>query len=285
MSSDSPAHEILPMANKVRNESNSDLEFYSAWFCPYAQRAWITLHYFEVPYHYNEIQLFQKTDKDSDVMKYKIPIEQKPKDFIQVSPLGLVPALNHEKGKGIHESSLCMEYLQDVYAPGTKKSLLPFNPHERFLVRKAMKLIDDKIISHFYTVLLCTNDEEQEKGKINFIAGLEEFGTFMLQNSSPNKSRKTASDGACQVKAKTVGFCFGDDLTMADVMLAPWFYRIENVLKGYRGIAIPSKTNAAMERVHSWWESVGNHSAVKSTFVNKDRLFDIYVGYANNSAT
>lgn len=275
----SPAHDILPVRNTILDETNENLEFYSAWFCPYAQRVWITLHFFDIPYHYNEIQLYENSEHFLSNTKVSVPLERKPKEFVKVSPKGLVPALNHNKGIGIHESSLCIQYLQDVYSTTENKSLLPSDPYDKFLVRKGMILVDEKIIPHFYKALMCPDKEGRERAKNSFLTGLEEFGSFMETHSTFKSCDSTAT--------VSNAFFMGKDLTMADIMLAPWFYRIESVLEPLRGINIPSIENcgAAFKRLHLWWECVQNHSAVKSTFVNKDVLLQSYGGYANNTAT
>lgn len=266
MANPNPAIDILPAFNTSPDDQNQSLLFYCAWFCPYAQRVWIALQYFGVPYHYNEIQLYESVKDSFSISRIRVPLEKKPKEFVEVSPLGLVPALNHE-GKGIHESILCMEYLEDVYSKSSGKTLLPLDPYQKFLVRKVMILIDEKIIKYFYEALLIPDDQRREEAKEMFLSGLEEFGTFMLKYSPVEDTNE-------------FNFCVGSNLTFGDIMFAPWFYRIDCVLGPLRGFKLPG-SNAALKRVLLWWNSVSHHPAVKSTFVKKEALLESYTGYSS----
>jgi len=260
-----PAHDILQPSNLNKNDGNQKLTFYCAWFCPYAHRVWMVLQYFNIPYHYQEIQLYEPVPNSFSISRARISLDKKPKDFVNVSPYGLVPALNHE-GKGIHESILCMDYLQDVYGSSggsTGKSLLPSDPFQRFLMRKIMLLIDNKIIKYYYEALMEKDEEAQKKAQDNFESGLEEFGMFMLKHST---------DGS--------NYCIGPDMSIADIALAPWFYRIDIVLTPLLGFELKDSSDA-FKRVKLWWESVSSHPCVNTTFVKKEALLEAYTGYSS----
>ena len=79
---------------------------------------------------------------------------------------------------------------------------------------------------------------------------------------------------------KGSNYCIGSNLSIGDILLAPWFYRIDSVLTPLRGFQL-SGTNDAFKRVISWWESVSSHPCVKTTFVNKEALLEAYTGYSS----
>jgi len=85
------------------SDAHADVTFFSSWFCPYAQRAWIALEEKGVAYKYVEINPYE-IGADGDT-KRALSLEQKRErypEFVRCSPRGLVPALNH--GKPVWES-------------------------------------------------------------------------------------------------------------------------------------------------------------------------------------
>ena len=56
-------------------------------------------------------------------------------------------------------------------------------------------------------------------------------------------------------------FCIGTDLTFADIMLTPWFFRIDAVFSPLRGFVLP-RDNAILDRVQLWWNRIGKHRAI-----------------------
>ncbi len=80
-------------------------KLYSAWFCPFAQRAWLALLEKGVEFDLIEVDPYKKTA-----------------EWLQISPRGMVPVLVHE-GRSIFESSVCIEYIDEAWPSGNK--LLP----------------------------------------------------------------------------------------------------------------------------------------------------------------
>ena len=69
----------------------SQLQFFSSWFCPYAQRAWIALEELGVAYEWVEIQPY-RLRPDGSASKNPKTIEQKRLEFpgfVESSPKGL----------------------------------------------------------------------------------------------------------------------------------------------------------------------------------------------------
>ena len=64
----------------------SKLKLYCAWFCPFAQRAWIALLEKGVPFEYIEYN----------------PYAEKTPEFLKLNPRGLVPVLE-VGGKSVYE--------------------------------------------------------------------------------------------------------------------------------------------------------------------------------------
>ena len=94
------------------HQSPAPLTLYSGWFCPFVQRVWSVLEEKKIPYQYVEVNPYHK-----------------PESLLKINPRGLVPTLEYE-GKPLYESSVVLEFLEDVYAnSGTR--LRSEDPYER----------------------------------------------------------------------------------------------------------------------------------------------------------
>ena len=73
------------------------VKFYNAWFCPFAQRAWIALVHKGVKFEYIEQDPYNKSP-----------------EWLAVNPRGLVPAILHND-KAIYESAVCIGQRTDFF--------------------------------------------------------------------------------------------------------------------------------------------------------------------------
>src|SRR5690349_21172473 len=106
------------------------LVFYSGWFCPFAQRTWLALEEKGVSYEYQEVNPYKKD-----------------KEFLEINPLGLVPALVYH-GKPLYESLILNEFLEDEFPDS--KLLLPKDSFERARIRLWIDHLTKKCIPAFY---------------------------------------------------------------------------------------------------------------------------------------
>eukprot|EP01026_Neomeris_dumetosa_P057595 TRINITY_DN5306_c1_g1_i2.p1 TRINITY_DN5306_c1_g1~~TRINITY_DN5306_c1_g1_i2.p1 ORF type:complete len:139 (-),score=3.23 TRINITY_DN5306_c1_g1_i2:17-391(-) len=96
---------------------------YSAWFCPYAQRTWITLNYLQVP----NFKIIESLKINPTTMAYI-----KDSTLLQLNPKGLVPTMevflqptepykndggNYEDNFVVISDSIkCVDWLFDKYS-------------------------------------------------------------------------------------------------------------------------------------------------------------------------
>ncbi|KAF8607774.1 glutathione-S-transferase [Ceratobasidium sp. AG-I] len=133
---------------------STDLVFYSGWFCPFVQRAWIALEEKGIPYLYQEENPYKKDDK-----------------FLEKFPKGLVPGVLH-KGKPIGESLVILEFLEDAYPD---VPLLPTDPYTRAQVRYAVDGVTKSILPPFYRLLQAQETEKQDEARQDLYKGLQTF--------------------------------------------------------------------------------------------------------------
>ena len=214
---------------------------YNAWFCPFAQRAWLALLEKGVQFTYVEQDPYNKSP-----------------EWLAVNPKGLVPAIVHN-GKVIIESTVCIEYVDEAW--NTERHLLPSDPYERAQIRILSDYITKKVVPPYYQMLMKKGEAERTEAKKNLIEALTS-----LFESEPS------SDGP---------FFGGKSLNKVDIMLAPHAYRIQLILKHYRGFTVPTDT-PELQRFHRWLDAVVQYGTFKQTLPEEQRLIKEYKRYADD---
>ncbi|SJX61971.1 related to glutathione-S-transferase [Sporisorium reilianum f. sp. reilianum] len=232
------------------HSSPSEQTLFGACFCPFVHRVWIALEYLEAPYQYREVDPYKK-----------------PADLLELNPKGLVPALKLVNGKGLSESTVILEYIDEKYGGASGKSLLPplSDPYERALYRLAVDKTNRNLIPSFYRYLQAQEVEAQLEGAKEFTAHLSDFVRTM--STSPTSA----------------GFWDGQSLSIVDCTVAPWLYRATNVLRHFRGFDPQQLLEAdVFERWSKWTQAVFGLDAFKATTSTDELYLDSYVRYAQN---
>lgn len=128
---------------------------YNAWFCPFAQRAWIALLEKGVKFEYIEQDPYNKTP-----------------EWLAISPTGLVPVIIHN-GKTVYESHICIEYVDEAFQ--TSNLLLPKDPYERARVRILCDFISKQLVPPYYRVLQLKDEADRTASKESITKGLKEL--------------------------------------------------------------------------------------------------------------
>ncbi|OCL01324.1 hypothetical protein AOQ84DRAFT_329167 [Glonium stellatum] len=225
-------------SNTVKKHSKEeDLKLYGSCFCPFVQRVWISLEVKQIEYQYIEVDPYKK-----------------PQSLLDVNPRGLVPALRHGPTWSCHESTVLMEYLEDL---NIGQPLLPPGAQTRATCRLWSDHINRLIIPSFYRFL-----QEQDPSKQ--ISHAEELKTEIAKLVD-------AAD-------PTGPFFLGPDLSFVDVQIAPWIIRLNRVLKPYRNWPEPEPNT----RWARWVEAVEQDEHVQATTSTNDLYLDSYERYAEN---
>ncbi|KAK7683116.1 hypothetical protein QCA50_013789 [Cerrena zonata] len=236
--------EALITANK--HNKPSDITLFGSCFCPFVQRVWIALEYLD------------------EVDPYK-----KPAELIEVSPKGLVPALKlntFTPPRGLNESTVILEYLEDLASSTTKRTLLPpiSDPYARALVRLQVDHVNRALVPAFYRYLQAQEEEKQIQGAKEFVDVIEGlvklFERYEAETDCPTGLWRE-----------------GGELGLADVMAAPWLFRATNVLIHYRGFSLPEGSH-----FRAYMEKLVNYPAIKATCSTEGLYLDSYERYAYN---
>ncbi|EDO48375.1 predicted protein [Nematostella vectensis] len=134
-------------------------KLYNAWFCPFAQRAWIAMLAKKAEFEYIEQNPYNKTP-----------------EWLAINPNGLVPVIVHN-GNAVYESSICIEFIDEAFS--TPVTILPKDPYKRAHGRMWGDFVSKKLVPHFYTMLLKQDKEDQEEAKTKYLEGLRTFTNEM----------------------------------------------------------------------------------------------------------
>ena len=234
-----------PMVTQLSSMSSTSIPtLYNAWFCPFAQRAWLALLEKKVQFNYIEQDPYNKTP-----------------EWLAVNPRGLVPAIVHN-GKAVYESAVCIEYVDEAWK--TDKQLLPCDPFERAQVRILSDHISKKVVPPFYQLLMKKGDKERVEAAESILSGLKSLYSDFDSSTGP--------------------FFGGKSLNMVDIMLAPFAYRFDVILSHYRNFRIPSEEQAELAKYHEWYTALVDNENFKKTLPDKQKLIDCYQRYADGSA-
>ncbi|KAF8644274.1 hypothetical protein AX16_008576 [Volvariella volvacea WC 439] len=214
---------------------------------------------------------------------YEVDPYKKPQDLLEVSPKGLVPGLRLEKyspPRGLNESTVILEYLEDLAAKTTGKTLLPKDPYSRALVRLQADHVGRSVVPAFYRYLQAQDPEAQITHGKDFHATLDGLEKLLERAEREIVSvGGVAGEGERKALASGLGLWIeGGDLGLTDVMVGPWLYRATIVLKHYRGFDMGVRS----PKFKAWLERLFTHPDFNKTCSTDELYLDSYERYAYN---
>ncbi|TFK69402.1 glutathione S-transferase [Pluteus cervinus] len=243
------------------------ITLFGSCFCPFVQRVWIAFEYLGIPYKVYEVDPYQK-----------------PQDLLEVSPKGLVPGLRLNEfnpPRGLNESTVILEYLQDLSTATTSKSLLPSvgNPYARSLVRLQADHVNRNLVPAFYRFLQAQDPEVQATAGKEYTATIETLVSLLERTEREVVEQGGVfGDGERRALAIGLGLWFeGGSLGWIDAMAGPWLYRTKVVLGHYRGFKLPSNP-----KLQNWLDRLFEYPAFKATRSSDQLYIDSYERYAFN---
>ncbi|KAI0938820.1 hypothetical protein AcV5_000418 [Taiwanofungus camphoratus] len=173
-----------------------DITLFGSCFCPFVQRVWTAFEYLGIEYKYYEVDPYKK-----------------PADLLEVSLKGLVPALRlnaHDPPRAVNESTVILDFLEDLAAESTKRSLLPpiSDPYARALVRLQADHVNRSLVPAFYRYIQAQDEDTQILTGKEYVQAIE--GLVKLFQRAEKEAPTLA--GLWQE---------GGKLSLADVMAAP----------------------------------------------------------------
>ncbi|KIW68043.1 hypothetical protein PV04_04013 [Phialophora macrospora] len=261
MGSAHPDADIYPEATgpaaKVvaAHQKDEPIILYSGWFCPFVQRAWITLEEKNIPYKYVEINPYNKEPS-----------------FLKLNPRGLVPTLGCPQKDGttkpLIESNIICEYLDEMYPDQTP--LWPKDPYTKARMKVWVDHVTSRILPAYHRVLQHTEKSPYslEKARSELLGAIKTW----ISNADPEGP-----------------YFLGKDFSFGDIVLAPWAKRmwVFDHFKGGLGIPEPGQggdDEAIWERWRTWSDAVTTRKSVNDTMSEREYYLPIYQRYAEDRA-
>jgi glutathione S-transferase len=249
---------------KRTKAENSEFTLYSSWFCPFAQRAWIAAEECGVNYRWVEINpYYVNPEQPGGYTKKAMTLDEKRADtpeFIQASPRGLVPAIQH-KDIVLWESLPVAEYIDAVFGGG--KLVNRKDPYQVARQQIWCAHCTDRVQKKYYQALVA-QDRETEQSCIE-----------QLYKECRALAQAMSDDGP---------FFDGKEFSLVDVALAPFWQRIRTVGLQYFGLTF-LMDEPEFQRLDQWWKSVEARPSVAATIVCEARMVSTYSDYSNYVAT
>jgi glutathione S-transferase len=198
----------------------SQIQLYSAILCPFAHRVRLTLIEKGVPFELIEIDP-----------------QNKPANFLEISPYGKVPVLKHGDNC-VWESAIVNEYLEETFPD---PPLLPTEPMQRAQARIWINFADTRLFA--------------TTGKL--LHGRDSHPTALLTELTEHL-RFMEHEGLGKTSPSTP-YWLGTELSLVDLTFYPWFEQLA-VLEHFRGFGLPP----GLDRLLQWWETVAQREAVRS---------------------
>ncbi|KAJ3572863.1 hypothetical protein NP233_g2804 [Leucocoprinus birnbaumii] len=233
----------------TRHAKDEEITLFGSCFCPFVQRAWIAFEYLGIPYKYYEVDPYKK-----------------PQDLLEVSPKGLVPGLrfsNTSPPRSLNESTVIIEYLEDLASGTTRRSLLPpvTNPYARALIRLQADHINRALVPAFYRFLQAQEKEKQISTGKEFHETIEKLvQLFERAEREILGGGGVSGEGERKALAKGLGLWIdGGELGWADVMGRTL------------GFELPQG-----EKFNAWLKRLFEHQAFVATRSTEELYLDSY---------
>ncbi|KAI3340064.1 putative glutathione S-transferase [Ustulina deusta] len=260
-----PDANVYPVATGLAKQTvdnhsgEQQLKLFAGWFCPFVQRAWVTLEEKGIPYQYIEVNPYNKGP-----------------ELMRSNPRGLVPTLEVAPGKSLYESNVLCEYLEETY-PDHKPRLLPSDSYARARARIWMDYVTSRVIPAYHRLLQFQPASYDGDGA----ARLDELRAEL---------RKCLLEFAAEMADAAHGpFFAGRDIGLVDIALLPFATRLWVFDEFKGGLGIPEKGKEGededrWDRWRVWLDAVGDRDSVRNTLSDREHYLPIYKRYADDVA-
>ena len=226
------------------------LKLYSAWYCPFAQRAWMALLHKGVEFEYVEIDPYIKT----------------PEWMENSRGTGQVPVLIENPGMEseiiIPGSTRALEFI-DARFSSNGPLLFPTRPVAQADAKFWIDYQGGNIIPHFYRFLKAElTSEAADRAKHQLEHGMEIFTNAMVQNGP---------------------YFSGSEVNAVDIAFAPFALRIELLLSRYKQYALP-REGPHWQRYHRWLNAMSSFGPLIDSMAGvsdyNEQLINFYLPYS-----
>lgn len=212
----SPLHK-LRLFDESNDENDVRVTLFrdSASWCPYCQKVWMTLEQKRIPYRVEKVNMRCYGDK--------------PASFLAMQPSGNIPVAIID-GVTYNQSNDIMFALEEQFP--THEVLVPKDPSQRMKAQELLRL--ERTIFSAWMYWLTSGDSPDGRLRDNFVSVLNEV-----------ESELSATKG---------GFFMGENVSIVDMMFAPFLERMCASLIFYKGyqIRVAPEERTEFPAVNRW---------------------------------
>lgn len=226
------------------------MKLYSAWYCPFAQRAWLSSLHKGLDFEYIETDPYNKTPSWIDISRGATQ----------------VPALETVSSTGeisrVIDSLRIVEFIDD-YQRRDGLELFPGTPEQKAETKYWIDFLGSQVIPYFYRFLKAhVAGDSRNESKHNLLKGMRIFTQAM------------SDDGP---------FFSGSQFGAVDIAFAPFAHRIKLILAHYRHFHLSDQIGD-WSQYNRWYDAVITEPSFRKTsFDQQDyerRLIDFYLSYS-----
>lgn len=222
------------------------LRFYSAWFCPFAQRVWFVLLLKDIDHEYIEVDPYR-------VSNWWLKISR------QQAEVPVIVSNETDGETTIIDSTRIVEYLDELRPEVS--SLMQGSPEQRAELKHWASHINTNIVPYLYQFLQATQaGEERDTARDSLMGGIQQL--FATKSSSTYLS--------------------GEAINILDVLLIPFALRIDILLSHYRDFQLPD-AGGIWPQYQEWYQTLKEHPKFRVT-MNKsnyrEALIESYYSFS-----
>ena len=226
------------------------LKLYCAWYCPFAQRAWMGLLHKALAFEYIEVDPFRETEWWLKISRGRSTV---PVIVTQDDP--------ESEETTIIDSTRIVEYLDDL-VPDVHP-LYPATPNEKAEARFWIDHVNERVVPNIYRFLGADKPgEDRDKSRAALLEGMQTLVETM---------------------SATGPYFYGSTISAMDLVLVPFAYRIDALLGHYRDFSLP-EAGAAWSNYHRWYGAMCETDMFRKSATDhadyRSRLIKHYLPYS-----
>mmetsp|Transcript_10395 Transcript_10395/g.18179 ORF Transcript_10395/g.18179 Transcript_10395/m.18179 type:complete len:219 (-) Transcript_10395:647-1303(-) len=207
------------------------VQIYGLHSCPFSERVRIVAAEKGIPVEFISIE------------------EKKPDWFLEVSPSGTSPILEHN-GRRLRESMAVIEYLEEAFPDKVK--LWPSDPMDRAWARVHTASCGDFYWGPYMKLLNAVEEPDRAAAKEALLQKLKTLNKTLISLSPQGP------------------FFLGSAYSVVDAVFATWMERVQVIGGHYRAFEVPDVPE--LHRLNTWWHAVSSRSSFTDVRPQPDEL-------------
>lgn len=206
--------------------------------CPYAARTMIVLKELDIDFEMTEVSGRPKPDW-----------------YLKINPKGKVPALRLPSlnNQVVYESAICCEFLCDYSDHENVESMMPSDAIERANIRLLNDHCDSSFTKTQFTFLMNKDESKDEDLRQEMENALMVYEEAIATSGGP--------------------YFMGEQFTLADVHLLPFYLRMVVSLRHFKNYEVPSDK---FPRLLEWFELCSQRESVQAAAMTEDKIIEVY---------